>query len=178
MENSRISRWLATLHILDKLDMDISIVVKQLAKLDNKLIEWSKKHDPRSRIEKGTLDDFEEYLTISYLWVLGAYEIIRTIYQRCKEQNIFPQVIMDKIKDTKDYFTRIRVPLAKLEPAKKYKNTDYSIAFPHNTKFGLGWLIGDNRCILRINLSDKFLELLELMETSDKSLQRTRTSPA
>ncbi len=167
LENSRMSRWLATLYILDKIDTDISILVKQLAKLDNKLIEWSKKHDPESRIEKGTLDDFEEYLTISYLWVLGAYEIIRTIYQRCENQNIFRQEIINQIKDVKDYFTRIRVPLAKLEPAKKYKNTDHSIAFPHNTKFGLGWLIGNNRCILRINLSDKFLELLELMKTSN-----------
>lgn len=167
MKNNRISRWFTSLCALQKIDTNIPSVVRQLAKLDNKLIEWGKKHDPKSRIEAGTLDDFEEYLIISYLWVLGAYEIIRTIHQRCKEKNIFSQEILKKVKETKEYFTRIRVPLAKLEASKKYKHIDCSTALPHNTQLGIGWLLGNGQCILRRNLSDKFLELLELIEVSN-----------
>lgn len=80
MKNNRLSRWKATLIAVDKIDNNISNVVDKLAKLDCKLIDWGKKHDPGSKIKKGTLDDFEEYETISYLLVLGAYEIIRTIH--------------------------------------------------------------------------------------------------
>ena len=164
MRNNRLSRWQSTLIVVDKIDNNISIIVNQLAKLDSKLVNWSKRHGPKSKIDKEILDDFEEYLTISYLWVLGAYEIIRTIHQACIKNNIFPQETLKEIKDTKDYFARLRMPLAKLEPEKYHKHTDHSIAFPHNTQKGIGWLLGKGLCITRIALSDKFLELLETMK--------------
>lgn len=162
MKNNRLSRWKATLIAVDKIDNNISNVVDKLAKLDCKLIDWGKKHDPGSKIEKGTLDDFEEYETISYLWVLGAYEIIRTIHQRCKNNNIFTQETLNKIKDTKDYLAQLRIPLAKLEPERHHKDIDdYLIAFPHGTEEGMSWLLSGETCIKRIDLSNRFLELLE-----------------
>src|SRR5437899_1107037 len=57
------------------------------------------------------LGEFDRITTYSYLWVLAAYEIIRTLAQ--KTQN--PSIIA-----TKDKFARLRIPFAKLEPQKKY----------------------------------------------------------
>lgn len=150
---------------MSKLDHFMIGVVQQLARLDEKLIQKSKEHHPASEIKPGTLEDFDHFLTLSYLWVLGAYEIIRTISQRAKENSeIFSEKTINKINETKKLFERIRIPLAKLEPAKAHKDTDSSIAFPRNSANGIGWHIAPDTYILRIQLSDALLETLKLMK--------------
>jgi hypothetical protein len=103
-----------------------------------------------------------DLLMYSRLWVLGAYELVRVIDQACTETpNIFKGHFHKEIKDLKQCFARIRMPLAKLEPAKNHKNTDGPIAFPVlHGNLGVGWKVSPKTVITRQELSDQLLELL------------------
>jgi hypothetical protein len=109
-----------------------------------------------------------EQFTLSYLWVLGAYELVRSICQRIKEKN---GTIPDELKgfaELKKEFNRLRVPLAKMEPASSHKNTDSHIAYPAlNTKKGIAWQIAHDVFITRQDLADRLLATLELAVNKD-----------
>lgn len=101
----------------------------------------------------------------SYTWVLATYELIRTINQRLTTTN--PNAdITSKSQLLKYEFTRLRVPMAKFEPAKKHKNTDYK--FPQGciqSGRGLCWAVADGVVISRMELSDSLISfLLELKD--------------
>lgn len=96
----------------------------------------------------------------SYLWVLAAYEMIRTISQTLQETNSGAE-ITSKSKVLKSDFERLRVPLAKFEPARKHQNTDYR--FPLGCMQpgrGLCWAVADGVVISRMELSDKLVGFL------------------
>ena len=75
--------------------------------------------------------DLDDIFTYSYFWILGAYEIMRTLAERTNH----PAVV-----SAKRIFARVRVPLAKLE---KRKADDFN--FPISTffppVFGVGWAV-------------------------------------
>ena len=102
-------------------------------------------------------------LILSYLWVLGSYEYVRVLNQRKRKA---PQIFWNNLPDVlplKRQFERVRIPLAKLEPASKYKKTDYAIAFPYfDIRRGrIGWIIAPDVMVTRRELSDKLLNFLE-----------------
>ena len=164
-QNERYTRWWnSSLKILSKLEPNAISIVQQLGRLDIKLIKMSKRHHPQSKSDNDILSEFDEYLTLSYLWVLGAYEISRIIHKRCMDnKSLFPQDILDKAESTKHYFERVRIPLAKLEKARRFKHTDNRIAFPRNSRKGLGWEVSKKTFITRKELSNSLLKLLETM---------------
>lgn len=111
-----------------------------------------------------TVDDmFHGMVWKSYTWVLAAYELIRTIHQKLKTLNPSAD-ITSKCKSLKNEFTRLRVPLAKFEPAEKHKSTDYK--FPQGCiqpGRGLCWAVADGVVMSRMELSDALVSfLLEL----------------
>ena len=74
--------------------------------------------------------ELSEFHTLSYLWVLGVYEIVRSIDEQIKKQGIIKDDNVKKeIFDTKISFERIRIPLAKYQPARRYKDTDWETIF-------------------------------------------------
>jgi hypothetical protein len=104
--------------------------------------------------------------TTSYLWVLGAYELVRTICQRQEEQKPDqPEQLAKDFRELKKTFNRIRVPLAKMEPASAHKTTDSHIAYPalHRAK-GIAWQVSDADFINRDDLADQLLAKLEGMQ--------------
>lgn len=140
--------------------------IQSLGRLDVKLIAE----------DAGFLKDFEikinnleandllnDRITISYLWVLGAYESIRTICQRIREnENLVSSDIAEKFNNLKRKFNRLRVPLAKMEPASTHRATDSHIAYPGiNINLGIAWQVAEKTLISRRELSDEFLEVLE-----------------
>jgi hypothetical protein len=59
-------------------------------------------------------------------------------------------------------FERLRVPLAKQEVAKRFKQTDLPFAFPVLLGgHGIAWRVSDTTVISRRELSDAFLALLK-----------------
>ena len=100
---------------------------------------------------------------LSYLWVLGGYELIRTISQRCQERReILGEELNQRIHKLKGDFERLRIPLAKMEPAWKHTATDSPIAFPAFHKdLGISWRVSEDLYIPRRQLSDSLLSLFE-----------------
>jgi len=89
---------------------------------------------------------------------------VRTIDQKCRENsNLLGEYLNNKIKELKIKFERIRIPLAKMEPARRYKETDYRIAYPTIKVPGnrLAWRISENEYVVRKELSDDLLDVLD-----------------
>jgi hypothetical protein len=102
----------------------------------------------------------------SHLWVLGAYEAIRTLHQLAEtektEKTETEEKLIEEIKITKYLFEEIRVPLAKMEvPRRNKSNLDISaIAYPVlDMKRGVAWHLGKDKFISRKELSDALLDL-------------------
>ena len=111
-----------------------------------------------------SLDQTERF-TRSYLWVLGAYEPIRSIAQKCRyNPSLVGAQVASSIADAKTYFERIRVPLAKYEPARKFSATDSTVAFPaiDPTK-GSAWIVGKGTVISREDLAVCLREVLSAL---------------
>ncbi len=97
----------------------------------------------------------------AHLWVFGIYEYVRMLAQRISENPLLAtDDAIAKIKETKLLFTRVRIPLAKLEPADRHQETDYAVALPGVGPNGLGWKINDSLIIYQEELSDAFLAML------------------
>ncbi len=154
---------------------DTVYIIQQLGMIDCHLI--ANEHQNFLDNEEVSLG-FNCHLTVSYLWVLGAYEIIRKLHGKVKGNDAFK----NEFKLLKDKIARLRMPLAKLEPMDKYKKTDYPIAWPGiQTQFGVCWQIseifipgqmcaGDKAGIIsRRELADEFLRLINKIEPQNFS---------
>jgi hypothetical protein len=109
--------------------------------------------------------------TLSYLWVLGGYEVVRTICQRIKEKRDgVPDEVAAKFEELKKEFNRLRVPLAKMEPASAHRNTDSHFAYPAINTKGIAWQVSQDVFITRRDLADRLLEALELARSNDPNL--------
>ncbi|USD33661.1 MULTISPECIES: hypothetical protein [Vibrio] len=156
----RRNKWIAcqnTLELIHKLMIvpyqGIALVDAQLVVEDRNIIEGNPTQF------KG---DLSFHLTQSYLWVLGAYEIIRTISQFADStEGTALKAFKDEVRGLKHKFERLRVPLAKFEAARK-NPTGYTYAYPEiNTMLGTSWRISNTESISRRELSDEFLQLME-----------------
>lgn len=110
----------------------------------------------------GFKGDLGPHLTQSYLWVLGAYEIIRTMSQYAdngKDTKI--SQFKDEIRKLKHTFELLRVPLAKFEAARKNPK-GHTYAYPIFDKVhGTCWIISNTEFISRRLLSDDFLKIMK-----------------
>jgi hypothetical protein len=98
----------------------------------------------------------------SFLWVLAAYEFIRTLDQICtQDSTVYSSALSQDIKQFKHGIERVRIPLAKLETAVRYLS-DFPMAYPGwvNQK-EVGWQVGPSTIITRIDLSNELLSLVE-----------------
>lgn len=104
-----------------------------------------------------------EQSTLSYMWVLAAYELLRTVNQRLVEAS---SQYEETVRSAKHQFERLRVPLAKMEPARRFPD-DSSIAFPTlSRESGFSWVLGAGVVISRADLSMLLLTTLEGFDPS------------
>ena len=143
----------------------IVVQAQNLGRLDVQLLEYEAAEAdslPRDLGDLSATDAFNDHITHSYLWVLGTYELIRTLDQRVREHSVFAGEICERIGDVKRRFARIRVPLAKHEPARGYDETDQGFPWPaYSEAHGIGWRVAEDTVVGRKDLADLFLELLE-----------------
>lgn len=166
MNNSRHERWVKASISTAKFELFMTPQIQSLGRLDIKLIdedaEFLKDFEKnRNDLEaNGLLND---RMTISYLWVLGAYEAIRTMCQRIREnQELVSPDIAELFNNLRRKFNRLRVPLAKMEAASAHKTTDSHIAYPGiNLTLGIAWKVAEDTFISRRELSDDLLSVLE-----------------
>ncbi|WP_417526789.1 hypothetical protein [Marinomonas shanghaiensis] len=157
----RNKRWVNISHKLAIFDHFLVVTAQGLGKLDSKLLKEDELLVQQGSTS-GPFGDMSDHITMSYLWVLGAYEVIRSLEQRAREKADFLPEQKESLQQLKWRFERLRIPLAKFEAAKKYSNTDSHIASPGvNTQLGIAWQVSQDTWITRRELSDSMLELFE-----------------
>ncbi len=178
--DNRFLRWVEASRALERIEPIMPLIAQELGQLDVELIQdtqllidlaaKSLSNASISREERAyqaiTADViFKDQLTLSYLWVLGAYELVRVIYLRCRDNPLLPGSGLNaQITAAKHAFERLRIPLAKLESSRRHRDTDSPIAWPAiHREFGVSWLVAKGVLVSRKELSDSFLDLLEEM---------------
>lgn len=160
---------IASILIGEKLDNMAIHPFQRLISLKYFLLEGNEKEkyflkNPSERMAKQNLYETDTLLFFSHLWVLGIYEILRALDQKVrKNQSILNQIQNTALKNSKNLFERIRIPMAKFESPKRFVN-DSGISYPvMNPSFGIGWAISHEDIIPLENLTrglDNFIETL------------------
>lgn len=160
----RIQRWVSAGHKAGPIETMMIPIIHALGQKDCELIQRDQGNlvviqQLRMGATQGTEQqamDFNDLLTQSYLWVLGAYEIIRSICQRLEGDSR-----QQAARDAKYIFERVRMPLAKMETGRRYSG-DSPIAYPAmNMEHGIAWQVQQDVFISRFELSETFLNFLE-----------------
>jgi hypothetical protein len=177
IENEFYKQWINCSLAVDKIPplQFLCPIIQGLGKLEVHLRMWEINCIPTSKpMRKSGGSESEQILfsiemtdkfMLSYLWVLGAYEVIRTLSGISdKNKDVFGPELNEKIRKTKHTIGRLRVPLAKLEPSKKHERTDSGIAWPSIIDNCIAWQVSKDILISRRELSDQFLELLKILQ--------------
>jgi hypothetical protein len=165
--DERNERWLKVSIGLGRFEQTMWPLVLQLGRLDTRLIQADETWPDRFFEPNLSYDDssaLHEHITLSYLWVLGAYEFIRTLCDRVStdDEEKTPAEVRNILLETKGRFARVRMPLAKMEAASKYSREDGPIAYPGMKRgAGVAWQLNPNTIVTRRELSDALLEALE-----------------
>ncbi|WP_448675035.1 hypothetical protein [Enterobacter hormaechei] len=162
----RFERWLKVSIGLARFDPFLPSLVQSLGKMDATLCETDVSLVEKYKQGGNANEDYEMiqgHLTHSYLWILGSYEVIRTLTQSIQEnKSDDPAEVLERFQNAKKRFARLRIPLAKFEAAKAHNKTDFKIAYPGFAyQIGIAWQVSDDVVISRQELSDLFLETLE-----------------
>ena len=166
MKNMKLERWLSASSATGSVEPFMTVIIQGLGQLDISLAQG----DASVRSDANDLASAQRLskrITLSYLWVLGAYELVRTVCQSLRQnRSLMPVEVSEQFHELKSEFNRLRVPLAKMEPASSHP-MDYRIALPaiHRDK-GIAWQVGGADFIVRQDLADKLLSTLELMAAS------------
>lgn len=168
VNEERFERWLKVSIGLIRFDPFLMSLVQSIGQMDANLCEADAALVEKYKLGGDATQEYEliqGHLTHSYLWILGAYEVVRTLTQLIKEKKSDdPIEVFDRFQATKTRFARLRIPLAKFEAAKAHNKTDFKIAYPgFNYDVGIAWQVSEDVVISRQELSDLFLETLEFM---------------
>ena len=159
-DSKRRERWIKNQDTLMEIHNMLIIPYQGIALIDAQLVIEDKNIVDGN--PTGFKGDLGPHLTQSYLWVLGAYEIIRTMSQYAnKGRDTKISQFKDEIRDLKHTFERLRIPLAKFEAARKNPE-GHTYAYPiFDKSLGTCWSISNTEFISRRLLSDSFLEVME-----------------
>lgn len=161
----RNKRWVDCSHCLAPFSPWAVVTLQNLGALDARLI-LEDAELVKTGLPKTPTNDLSAHITDSYLWVLGMYELVRTVSQASKIASAPLHSMLEAINYYKKKINRLRVPLAKMEAAGSNKE-DSPIAFPGlNLEHGITWQLGENVWITRRELSDEALSLFTSISQS------------
>jgi hypothetical protein len=144
--------------------------VQALGRLDAKLVAEDDRYVDLSDSQRIDLLEalrLMDRLTLSYLWVLGTYEMMR-VFTTSRPYFEILSPVRTEMGQLFGRFERLRIPLAKMRPANKFP-TDSPIAFAMlNEPQGISWRLSSDVYVTRRSLSDALLELLDRV-SSDPS---------
>lgn len=163
----RYSKWVAASMSWVRNDPDTVTFtrIQGLGIIDAELYDINK-HDIDKLLDNH-LTVYDHVNIKSYLWVLGVYELFRMMDQKIRQQ---PEITDDNasltINNAKKEFERVRVPLAKLEKAYRFKN-DFSVPKLGADEEQLGWQMNENEIIRYRDLSDLAIGTLNQLRLSN-----------
>lgn len=162
MDNDRFKRWVHASHKFGRIEPFFSILIQNLGRVDSRLVFEDSVFLKLTEEQMGTIEcgiALTDRMTLSYLWVLGGYEFVRTLAQR-----LAGQPFKDEVVSVKHAFNRLRIPLAKFEAASRSPD-DSPIAYPAiNSEDGIAWQLGRETFITRLELSNQLLDMVERYE--------------
>ncbi len=163
--DGRNERWIKVSIGLMRFEPHMMPLVQQLGRLDVRLILADATWIETTRKKNANPNDgdaLHEHITQSYLWVLGAYEVVRTLWEMMKDgKDNVPADVVDHFQRVKKRFARVRMPLAKMQPASGFSE-DSHVAYPGlHQEYGVAWQLNGTTILSRRELSDAFLEALE-----------------
>jgi hypothetical protein len=175
MPDDRLQRWVDASSAAGAVEAFMIPLVQGLGRFDCHLIS----EDARSATlnqEQSSLHEstrLADRLTLSYFWVLAAYELVRTLDQRWRTgATTLPEESGNRVAALKRRMERLRIPVAKTETARRF-SIDSAIAYPTISRdFGLAWHVAQDTYISRRELSDQlsdFLADLKKRQTQKKT---------
>ena len=165
-------RWVRASHVLrgagpDPLAGLLTYQAQACGRLDVKLRELDREYGSRRFLDATTVDPgLSDYMDLSRLWVMDAYELVRTL-DECVSEGMWvpPDPIVKELPPLKRALAEVRIPLAKFERAGSSRGRPGDlIPWPTMSAIeGAGWDIGgDQRHIVgRQALADALLGTLE-----------------
>jgi hypothetical protein len=164
--DERYASWIRASVGAGAIDAFFTPTIQGLGRLDCEILSEDQRfrmlhQKRRESVEESTL--LTRRFTLSYLWVLGSFENLRTIHERMKDnRDKFPDSVKQRANRVKKEFVKIRSPLAKMKPINPHGEANSPIAYPAlGPDQGAAWLIGHQTFISRLDLSNLFLEFLE-----------------
>jgi len=167
METSK--RWAEVGRIAGKTEPKLSQVLFGLGRQDVKI------RAEEQMIQSELLDGLPsqhlalqiiDHATVSYMWVMALYEVVRTLHQRLRA--VSPDTAA-KVAVAKREFERIRIPMAKLEAASRFPE-DSPFAWPSMDRLkGMSWYLSGELMISRAELAELFLSTVESCDAAPPS---------
>jgi len=151
--------WESAASIVFAYDRDTSYNVKSLARFDRKLRRQNELlkvlRQDYSAATDTQREQLHELIGDSKFWLLGAYEIVRTLDQRYRERLGLNRTEKTPLTELKHKLERLRIPLAKQEPSRRNSETDYRYLHATLSNAGVGWKPSQDSNFLFSELSDE-----------------------
>ena len=160
--------------------------IQAAGRLDGRLRVLDRTYGSARERIRGQIDlMLTDYFDLSRLWVLDAYELIRTL-DECVRRGVWaPSAeVAEQVKGVKQRLAQVRVPLAKFESSGKSSGEGTPgdlVATPAlGQGIGAAWSVGgaSPRFVSRRELSDAVLALLEAAAPKDRSNPGTHREEA
>ena len=164
MSDDRFQRWVDASSAAGGVEPFMIPLVQGLGRFDCYLINEDARFATLNQEQSSSLHEstrLTDRFTLSYFWVLAAYELVRTLDQRWRTgATTLPDESGNLVAALRRRIERLRIPLAKMETARRFP-TDSSFAYPTISRdFGVAWHVAQDTYITRRELSDQLLDFL------------------
>ena len=164
MPDDRFQRWVDAALVAGAIEPSMTALVQGLGRFDCRLIEEDARFSGLNQEQSSSSHEIirlADRLTLSYFWMLAAYELVRTLDQRWRTgATTLPDESGNRVTTLKRRMERLRIPLAKTETARRFP-IDNAMAYPIISRdFGLAWHVAQDTYISRRELSDQLLDFL------------------
>lgn len=166
MELCRQTRWNHAANTLLLIKPELASTARMLGKFDAELSDQDTQYrvwrNSTTPLTSEQWNQLHESFGLAHLWVLGAYELIRTLDQLLRNKSGLEQTTGSRSRDVKRRFEQVRIPLAKLEAPRHNFGAGHGVAYPAlNATHGIAWKVSETCVIGRSELSDLLLGFLE-----------------
>jgi hypothetical protein len=161
MSDNRYQRWIDASSAVRAVEPFMVDLVQGLGRFDCHLIDEDTRFGALN--QEQSLSDESTFLTdrftLSYFWVLAAYELVRRLDQRWRTgATTMPAEFGSRVAALKRRMERLRIPLAKT--VHRFP-TDCIMAYPTiSHDFGVAWHVAQDTYITRRELSNELLDFL------------------
>jgi len=164
MPDDRLQRWVDASSAAGAIEPFLMPLVQGLGRFDCRLIEEDARFSALNQEQSSSSHEstrLADRLALSYFWMLAAYELVRTLDQRWRTgATTLPDESGNRVAVLKRRMERLRIPLVKMETARRFP-VDNTIAYPTISRdFGLAWHVAQDTYISRRELSDQLLDFL------------------